>query len=178
LGFPPAARYVVDGWGSPVTALAGQAVDLVHIETGACEGVSRPASDSRHQTRRCPRAARRRLAALGGDPLRRARRRSAPPQERRIRRHRPRRVGCWVERFTAPDSSLAPPGHELVQGHTGLAPGESVEKGVQQTDSLTLRRMAVDGLTGQVEGGRCPPAHVYAVCVCVLGRHGRVFLSS
>jgi hypothetical protein len=47
-----------------------------------------------------------------------------------------------------------------------------------QTDSLTLRRMAVDGLTGQAEGGRGTPAHVYAVCVSVVGRHDRVFLSS
>jgi hypothetical protein len=46
-----------------------------------------------------------------------------------------------------------------------------------QTDSLTLRRMAVDGLTGEADGGRGPPAYVYAVCVSVLGRHGRVFLS-
>ena len=48
----------------------------------------------------------------------------------------------------------------------------------EQTDSLTLRRMAVDGLRGQAEGRRCPPAHAYAVCVSVLGRHGLVFLSS
>jgi hypothetical protein len=48
----------------------------------------------------------------------------------------------------------------------------------QQTDSLTLRRIAVDGLTGQAEGGRCPPAHAYAVGVPMAGRHGRVFLSS
>ena len=47
-----------------------------------------------------------------------------------------------------------------------------------QTDSLTLRRMAVDGLTDQAEGRRCPPAHAYAVCVSVVGRHGRVFVSS
>jgi hypothetical protein len=48
----------------------------------------------------------------------------------------------------------------------------------EQTDSLTLRRMAVDGLTDQAEGRRCPPAHAYAVCVSVVGRHGRVFVSS
>jgi hypothetical protein len=38
--------------------------------------------------------------------------------------------------------------------------------------------MAVDGLTGQVEGGRDSPAHFYAVRVCVPSRHGPVFLSS
>lgn len=45
-------------------------------------------------------------------------------------------------------------------------------------DSLTLRRMAVDGLTGQAEDGRCSPVHAYAVCVSVVGRHGRFFVSS
>jgi hypothetical protein len=35
----------------------------------------------------------------------------------------------------------------------------------EQSDSLTLRRMAVDGLTGQAEGRRCPPAHACAVRV-------------
>jgi hypothetical protein len=44
--------------------------------------------------------------------------------------------GCWVERFTAPDPSLAPPEHELVQGHTGLAPGEPVEMGVRRLDAV------------------------------------------
>src|SRR5829696_2063237 len=47
-----------------------------------------------------------------------------------------------------------------------------------QTCSQTLRSMAVDGLTGQAEDGRGPPAHVYTVRVSVLGRHGLVFLSS
>jgi hypothetical protein len=47
-----------------------------------------------------------------------------------------------------------------------------------QTESLTLRRMAVDGLTGQAEGGRCPPAHAYAVRVFAMGRHSHVFLAS
>jgi len=47
----------------------------------------------------------------------------------------------------------------------------------EQTDSLTLRRMAVDGLTGRAEVGWCPPAHAYAVHAFVVGRHGRVFLS-
>jgi hypothetical protein len=48
----------------------------------------------------------------------------------------------------------------------------------EQTDSLTLRRMAVDGLTGQAEGRRCPPAHAYAGRVSAVGRRGRVFLSA
>ena len=72
--------------------------------------------------------------------------------------------GSWVERFTAPDPSLAPPDHELVQGHTGLAPGESVEKGVQRLESVLdgaypgwrrrvawRRRMEINNLTGAVD---------------------------
>ena len=47
-----------------------------------------------------------------------------------------------------------------------------------QTDSLTLRRMAVDGLTGQAEVGRDPPAHVYEVRISVVDRHGSIFLSA
>jgi hypothetical protein len=37
--------------------------------------------------------------------------------------------------------------------------------------------MAVDGLTGQAEGRRCPPAHAYAVRDYAVDRHGRIFLS-
>ena len=37
--------------------------------------------------------------------------------------------------------------------------------------------MAVDGLTGQAEAGRDPPAHVYVVHISVVVRHGRIFLS-
>ena len=51
-------------------------------------------------------------------------------------------------------------------------------QGKVQTDSLALRRIAVDGLTGRAEGGRCAPVHVCAVCVSTVGRHGRVFLPS
>jgi hypothetical protein len=38
--------------------------------------------------------------------------------------------------------------------------------------------MAVDGLTGRVEGTAYPPAHAYAVRVSVVGSHGRIFLSA
>jgi hypothetical protein len=72
--------------------------------------------------------------------------------------------GSWVERFTAPDPSLAPPGHELVQGHTGLAPGERLEEGVGRLEAVLdgafpgwreretwRRRMEMENLTGAVD---------------------------
>jgi hypothetical protein len=61
-----------------------------------------------------------------------------------------------------------------------FSPGEETSTSCngEQTDSLTLRRIAVDGLTGRAEGERYPPAHAYAVGVPMAGRHGRVFLSS
>ena len=56
--------------------------------------------------------------------------------------------GSWIERFTAPDHSLAPLGHELVQAHTDLAPGEPLEKGVRRLESV---------LDGAFPGWREPP---------------------
>ena len=72
--------------------------------------------------------------------------------------------GSWIERFTAPDHSLAPLGHELVQAHTGLAPGEPLEKGVRRLESVLdgalpgwrerevwRRRMEIKDLMGAVD---------------------------
>lgn len=165
LGFPPAARYVVGGWGSLVEVLAGRARELgVKIETGArVTGVpARPAivATGLDEARRL----------LGDDSLRWEGTRCAV-LEVGLRRRRGDAFavsdldgGSWVERFTAPDPSLAPPGHDLVQGHTGLAPGESLEKGVCRLEAVLdgsfpgwrarevwRRRMEMKGLTGAVD---------------------------
>ena len=66
-------------------------------------------------------------------------------------------------------------GFKLIDANSTITGRDFLTK---QTDSLTLRSMAVDGLTGQAEGRWCPPAHAYAVCVSVVGRRGRVFVSS
>jgi phytoene dehydrogenase-like protein len=165
LGFPPAARYIVGGWGNLVEALARRAVDLgVRIETGArvSELPAPPAivairlADAR--------------TLLRDDSLQWEGTRCAV-LDVGLRRHRGEAFavtdldgGSWIERFTAPDPSLAPPGHELVQSHTGLAPDESVEKGVQRLESVLdgafpgwrgrevwRRRMEMNNLTGAVD---------------------------
>lgn len=165
LGFPPAARYVVGGWGRLVGALAGRVRELgVKIETGA-RVRELPASPV--------------ILAAGPDGARRLLRDDSLRWEGTrcavlevgLRRRRGDAfavvdldAGSWVERFTAPDPSLAPPGHELVQGHTGLAPGEPVEGGVRRLEAVLdgtfpdwrgrevwRRRMEMEGLTGAVD---------------------------
>jgi glycine/D-amino acid oxidase-like deaminating enzyme len=42
----------------------------------------------------------------------------------------------WVERFTKPDPSLAPPGHSLLQAQTGLAPKEILADGIGQLEAV------------------------------------------
>lgn len=165
LGFPPAARYVVGGWGRLVEALAGRARDLgVKVETEA-RVTELPAPPTIIATRLDEA---RRL--LRDDSLHREGTRCAV-LEVGLRRQRGDAFavadldgGSWVERFTAPDPSLAPPGHDLVQGHTGLALEESVEQGVRRLEAVLdgafpgwrgrevwRRRMEMKGLTGAVD---------------------------
>jgi len=165
LGFPPAARYVVGGWGSLVGVLASRARELgVRIETGA-RVRELPAPPVIVATRLVDAR-----SLIGDDSLRWEGTRCAVLDVGlRHRRGDAFAVSdldgsCWVERFTAPDHSLAPPGHELVQGHTGLAPGEPLEKGVQRLESVLdgafpdwrerevwRRRMELKDLTGAVD---------------------------
>jgi hypothetical protein len=42
----------------------------------------------------------------------------------------------WIERFSAPDSSLAPNGEELVQAQMPIRPGESTEGAALRLDRL------------------------------------------
>jgi hypothetical protein len=42
----------------------------------------------------------------------------------------------WVERFSAPDPTVAPPGHSLLQAQMGLRPGESLDEGVARIERL------------------------------------------
>ena len=167
LGFPPAARYVVGGWSSLVGVLAKRARELgVRIETGA--PVRELPAPPVIVTTRLQGA--RKL--LGDDSLRWEGTRCAVLDvglRRQRRRRDPFAVtdldgGSWVERFTAPDPSLAPSDHELLQGHTGLAPDEPLEKGVQRLESVLdgafpgwrerevwRRRMEMKNLTGAVD---------------------------
>jgi hypothetical protein len=49
----------------------------------------------------------------------------------------------WVERFTKPDPSLAPPGHSLLQAQAGLRPGESLTDGIARLEAV-LDRAYID----------------------------------
>ena len=165
LGFPPAARYVVGGRGRLVEALATRARELgVRIETRT-RVTELPTTPVIVATRLDEAR-----VLLRDDSLRWEGTRCAVV-EVGLRHWRGDAFavvdldqGCWVERFTAPDPSLAPPGHELVQGHTGLAPGEPVEKGVRRLEAVLdgafpgwrgrqtwRRRMEMRNLTGAVD---------------------------
>lgn len=70
----------------------------------------------------------------------------------------------WVERFTACDSSLAPPGEELVQAQMPLRPGEDADAAAARLERLLdsslpdwreretwRRRQLMDGRTGALD---------------------------
>lgn len=70
----------------------------------------------------------------------------------------------WIERFTAPDPSLAPPGHELVQAQMPVRPGESADAAEARLErflELALpglrerttwrRRLVMNGRTGALD---------------------------
>ena len=42
----------------------------------------------------------------------------------------------WVETYSLPDPTLAPPGHHLVQTQKGLRPGESLDEGIGRVEAL------------------------------------------
>jgi phytoene dehydrogenase-like protein len=70
----------------------------------------------------------------------------------------------WVECFSTPDPSLAPPGHRLVQVQVGLHPDESLSDGVIRAEALCdlgypgwrdretwRRRSLLDGRSGALD---------------------------
>jgi phytoene dehydrogenase-like protein len=70
----------------------------------------------------------------------------------------------WVERFSAPDPTLAPDGHALVQAQMPLRPGESADDGERRLEALLdlglrdwrervafRRRQLLDGRTGALD---------------------------
>jgi hypothetical protein len=125
---PPTARYLIGGWGALVSSLEAGARQLgVSIETGhrvesPPEAPAIVATELEHARR-----------LLGDDSL------EWPSGHTvcldlglRHRRGDPFVVSDldeagWVERFSAPDSSLAPAGEELVQAQMPVRPGEDTE---------------------------------------------------
>jgi phytoene dehydrogenase-like protein len=166
LDLPPKARYVRGGWTALIDALQdGARARGVRIETGARVTELPPAPvivatelpDAR--------------ALLGDDTLRWPGGRTvALDLGLRGRRGDPFAVwdldeAGWVERFTAPDPSLAPDGHALIQAQMPLRPGESTEEGERRLDALIdlslgddwrertefRRRTLLDDRTGAVD---------------------------
>jgi len=125
---PPTARYLRGGWSSLVAMLEARARRLgVEIETG-CAVDSLPEAPVIVATE-----LRRAAELLGDDSL-------SWPSGHTVcidvgfehRRGDPFIVSDldesgWIERFSAPDPSLAPDGEELVQAQMPVRPGESVD---------------------------------------------------
>lgn len=170
--FPPPARYVTGGWGEVVGRLEARARDLgVQVETGA--KVEHP-GDLAALAGTGPvvlavgaRAAR----ALTGDGTLRAEitRTALLDVGLDHRRGDPYVVadldeGAFVDRFTAVDRTLAPPGQELVQASVGRRPDESLDDAVARLEVVLdggfagwrdrerwRRRSSVHGDTGVVD---------------------------
>jgi phytoene dehydrogenase-like protein len=162
---PPTARYLIGGWGALVASLERRARQLgIEIETGhPVDALPEPpvvVATELGQAR----------ALLGDDSL------EWPSGKTvcldlglRHRRGDPFVVSDldeagWVERFSAPDPTLAPQGEELVQAQMPIRPGEDVERAAQRLERLLdaslpewraretwRRRQAMDGRTGPLD---------------------------
>jgi NAD(P)-binding Rossmann-like domain len=135
---PPPARYLIGGWGALVAALERRLAELdVEVETGVPVG-SLPAGGPTIVATELDRA----RELLGDASL------EWPAGDTvcldlglRRRRGEPFAVSDldeagWIERFSAPDSSLAPSGEELVQTQMPVRPGESTEAAALRLDRL------------------------------------------
>jgi len=160
---PPTARYLRGGWGALIGALEARAQRLgVTIETGrAVESLPEtPAivATELGQAREL----------LGDDSL-------SWPGGRTVcidlgirhRRGDPFIVSDldeagWIERFSAPDPSLAPEGEELIQAQMPIRPGEDADQAAQRLErlldaSLPQRRERETWRRRQVMEGRSGP---------------------
>ncbi len=165
LSAPPSARYPIGGWSTMVDGMRRRAQDLgAQIETGRrVEHLPEPPvivatelSDAR---------------ALLGDPsldwtsgnavcldLALSHRRGDPFVVVDLQE------AGWVERYTAADASLAPPGQELLQAQMPIRPGESPDNAGQRLERLLdasfpdwrererwRRRQVMEGRTGALD---------------------------
>lgn len=169
LDLPPRARYARGGWGTLIAALERGARERgVRIETGARVGDLADAGGGPAIVATELRDAR---ALLGEDSL-------DWPSGRTLALDlglRARRGGDpfvvwdldeagWIERFSAPDPTLAPEGHELVQAQLPLRPGESADDCERRLEALLdvglrdwrervafRRRQVLDGRSGALD---------------------------
>jgi phytoene dehydrogenase-like protein len=134
---PPAARYVLGGWGAMAARMQARARQLgVVVELGArVERLPDPPVIVA-----TPLAVARRL--LGDDTLRWDSGRTVLLDLGLRRRRGDAFVisdldeAGWAERFTASDPTLAPPGHSLVQAQMPLRPGEGGPDGLRRLEGM------------------------------------------
>jgi len=162
---PPTARYLLGGWGAMIGALEARARQLgVTIELGhpveALPSTPTIVATELHQAREL----------LGDESL-------EWPAGHTVcidlglehRRGDPFIVSDldeagWVERFSAPDPSLAPDGEELVQAQMPIRPGESADQAALRLEHLLdaslpdrgqrqtwHRRQVMEGRTGPLD---------------------------
>jgi phytoene dehydrogenase-like protein len=162
---PPTARYLVGGWSALVSALERRARELgVEIETGArVDALPEPPVIVATELGEAE-------SLIGQGPL-------TWPSGHTVcldlafshRRGDPFAVSDldeagWIERFTAPDPSLAPEGEELVQAQMPVRPGESTDAAALRLERLLdvslpewrrretwRRRLVMDGRTGALD---------------------------
>ncbi|QXE36236.1 NAD(P)-binding protein [Streptomyces sp. GMY02] len=138
---PPEARYPVGGWGQLTDRMAGHAWNLgVRIETAVRIDSLDALPERGPVIVATSLSAARRL--LRDDGLRWTGGRTALLDLAvRARGGDPFIVSDldapgWLERFTAQDPSLAPAGHELLQGQFPVGPGESAAAGIARAERL------------------------------------------
>ncbi len=134
---PPAARYLIGGWGALIASLEERVRELgvvIETEQRVQELPAPPVivATELDEARRL----------LGDDGLRgRSGHTVCLDLGLRHRRGDPFVVSdCdeagWIERFTAPDPSLAPAGEELVQAQMPIRPKESTEEAASRLERL------------------------------------------
>jgi phytoene dehydrogenase-like protein len=145
---PPAVRYVIGGWTSVIARLAARARDLgVIIETGArVDRLPDPPVIVATEL-----AAARQLladATLSWDSGR------SVLLDVGVTARRGDAFAVvdldeagFLERYSSPDPSLAPPGHSLVQAQMPLRPGESKADGLQRLERLV--ELGIPGWRGR-----------------------------
>ncbi len=137
LSMPPTVRYPIGGWSAVVSSLEARARELgVAIETGCRvdELPERPVIVATELGQARELLADDSLRWTGGHTL-------CIDLGLHHRRGDPFVVSDldeagWIERFTAPDPSLAPAGEELVQAHMPIRPGEDAELAAARLERL------------------------------------------
>jgi phytoene dehydrogenase-like protein len=162
---PPSVRYVLGGWNSLVLELEGRARLVgVDIETGArVEALPEPPVIVATELEGA-------RQLLGDESLRGEGAHTVLLDVGvRAARGDPYIVfdldqAGFAERFSAHDHSLAPPGHDLIQAHMGVRPGEQADDAASRLEALLdaafedwrsrtvwSRRQAMDGRHGALD---------------------------